>query len=87
MFMRFLGIGIGHCKQHTTNAELMVGSDRDDSDSRTLASVDDDEDITGGADDMGDDDADTRGSDDEDEAVFDSDNDGFDDNDLEYDDL
>ena len=27
MFMRFLGIGIGHCNQHSTDAELAVGRD------------------------------------------------------------
>lgn len=31
IFMRFLGIGIGHCSQHTTkdNSQAMVGSDED----------------------------------------------------------
>src|SRR5258705_1458443 len=40
MFMRFLGIGIGHCNQHPTEADLGAG---DGNDSQTLCMDDGDE--------------------------------------------
>jgi len=51
MFMRFLGIGIGHCSQHTTkdNSQTMVGSDEDNEiydDAEVADSEDEDEDIS-----------------------------------------
>ena len=77
MFMRFLGIGIGHCNQHTTAGAEPVDGDDSDNDSDELESDD------GSDQDMADDDdQDTWDSDDED---IDSEKE-IDDN-LGYDDL
>ena len=86
MFMRFLGIGIGHCNQYSPEAERGDGE---------LGAMDDDEsdqDMDGNNTMRSDDDNGTWDSDDDDEdstLISDDDSEEFDndDNDLGYDDL
>ena len=76
MFMRFLGIGVGHCNQHTTEAEVAELERGVGDDSQTC--MDDHESDTEGAD------LDTE---DDEDGLDGTDSDDFDDDDFGYDNL
>jgi hypothetical protein len=82
MFMRFLGIGIGHCNQHTTEAEAEAAQLEHGVGDDSQTCMDDDESDTEGADLDAEDDEDRQ--DDGDEGT---DSDEFDDDDFGYDNL
>ena len=83
MFMRFLGIGIGHCNQYSTEAGQVVGSDEDElefmNDNESDGNMDVDNAEDGGGIQDSDDEEDLEGSD------LNSDDEEYDD--IGYDDL
>ena len=80
MFMRFLGIGIGHCNQYSTEAGQAVDSDEDEvmNDNESDGNIDADN-AEGGGTQNSDDEEDLEGSD------LNSDDEEYDD--IGYDDL